>query len=264
MSTVHYILVNYFSDDALMAFADQCVPATSNYVLTIVDNGNNSPETLERFCDRKGFRYLNTGNNLGYFGAAQYAVTSIQGDFDFTIISNFDLSFDSSQLLHWINTLDPNGKTGCTGPDIQDALSKKPMNPMYIRRISRRKIELLILITSNYLFYKVYQFLFGLKRKGRENVPNGQEVYALHGSFLIIHRAYFIAGGNLAHPGFLYGEEIYMAEECRRLGLSMRFDPVFKMVHHEHITTGKSKNRKHMSFENQSLRAIYQRYFLKE
>ena len=65
-----------------------------------------------------------------------------------------------------------------------------------------------------------------------------QAIYAPHGACMVFSRLYFDAGGSLDYPCFLYGEEFYVAETARQLGLAIRVDPSLRITHHEHSTTG--------------------------
>jgi hypothetical protein len=65
-----------------------------------------------------------------------------------------------------------------------------------------------------------------------------ERIYAPHGSFLLFHRSYFEAGGTLRYGTFLFGEEIFVAETARQLGLAIVHDPRL-VVEHEQSTPSK-------------------------
>src|SRR3954469_4439982 len=69
------------------------------------------------------------------------------------------------------------------------------------------------------------------------------KIYAPHGSFLVLSKEYFRAGGTLDFPCFLFGEEIYLAENLRRLGLDVVYEPSLEVVHQEHKSTKLLKSR---------------------
>jgi GT2 family glycosyltransferase len=73
-------------------------------------------------------------------------------------------------------------------------------------------------------------------------VPGGT-IYAPHGSFLIFSSEYFRAGGSLDFPCFLFGEEVYLAEVLRKLGLDVVYEPSLEVVHQEHKSTKLVKSR---------------------
>lgn len=65
------------------------------------------------------------------------------------------------------------------------------------------------------------------------------EIYAPHGSLLLLSPAYLSAGGAVDQPVWLFGEEFTVAEECRRLGLVVCYDPSLVAEHREHVSTGR-------------------------
>jgi hypothetical protein len=78
---------------------------------------------------------------------------------------------------------------------------------------------------------------------------------------MIFRRAYFDAGATLNFGSFLYGEELFVAEECRRTKQHISFEPSLKMIHREHTTTGIYKNASHMKWLHQSIRFIRDKYY---
>jgi len=99
---------------------------------------------------------------------------------------------------------------------------------------------------SSYPSDVVYQSLHWLKQQTARGRPLGlpsesgevEPIYAAHGSFLAFHRSYFERGGTLGHGAFLFGEEIFVAETARRLGLAVLFEPRVIVEHAEHSSMG--------------------------
>jgi len=71
------------------------------------------------------------------------------------------------------------------------------------------------------------------------------EIYAPHGSFIIFSREYFERGGSLKPGAFLYAEELFVAETCRRLGLKAVYWPVIQVAHDEHVSTAANPAVRH-------------------
>ena len=44
-----------------------------------------------------------------------------------------------------------------------------------------------------------------------------------------------LAARNLNHPIFLFNEEITVAEQCVRLGMTISYRPELKVIHREHL-----------------------------
>ena len=86
-------------------------------------------------------------------------------------------------------------------------------------------------------------------------------IYAPYGALLIFSRDYFAKGGDFAHPGFLYGEEIFVAEACRETGLEVILWPELKADHREHSATGVVQSKSKIRFQYESLTRLIERYF---
>ena len=52
---------------------------------------------------------------------------------------------------------------------------------------------------------------------------------------------FFAAGGSCDYPFALFGEELWFARECARLGLEVRYVPSAVLRHTEHATTGRRR-----------------------
>ena len=63
------------------------------------------------------------------------------------------------------------------------------------------------------------------KRKKYLVVGSPKDVYAGHGSFIILTKYYLSKVGIVNYPVFLFCEEIYLAEMCRINNLLVRYEP---------------------------------------
>ena len=61
--------------------------------------------------------------------------------------------------------------------------------------------------------HKLYTMTLYKTKRYRSN--EAKYIYAGHGSFIILTKAFFQNYSNIAYPMFLYGEEIYLAELIR-------------------------------------------------
>ena len=69
-------------------------------------------------------------------------------------------------------------------------------------------------------------------------VEPGAAVFAGHGSVIVLTPRFFAAGGSCDYPFALFGEELWFARECARLGLEVRYVPSAVLRHTEHAATG--------------------------
>jgi GT2 family glycosyltransferase len=264
------VLINYYKEHELVLFVNKFLLAQLNESrhLYIVDNGSSSDALKQAFAAHEHISLLFPNENLGYFGAANMAYEFMSGnhiDPEFFIISNFDLEFNERSFLNDLEINCSKLDVGVIGPAIQSSLSYTELNPMYPSRLSSGKINLLLFITSFYPFFLTYQWLHHMKRRffkgSMKSSPSSGLVYAVHGSFMIFTRKYFRSGGHLRFGSFLYGEELFVAEECLKSGCGLYFEASIKMKHHEHSTTGVYKTAAHMKWLHRSISYIHTTYY---
>jgi GT2 family glycosyltransferase len=256
-----FVLVNYFGEEALKDFVENQLRKQQGVELDviIVDNGHRNPQTLH---EMKGVQLLEVNQNLGYLGALNHAVKSVSvTDSDFIVLSNFDLRFGSEHDLETLFTFGHQHKMQVFGPQIINLPSEAAANPMYRHRPEKAFYRRLLFVTSFYPFYWMYQMLYKLKKATQRTTPSVMEpVYAIHGSMMVFDKT-FVSKGNFEHPAFLYGEEILIAEQCHAANWKIGYDAQTRLYHQEHSTTGSIKNRRHMRYLHESLKAIYRKYY---
>ena len=52
---------------------------------------------------------------------------------------------------------------------------------------------------------------------------------------MLFASSYFDKGGTLNYPSFLFGEELFVAEQARQLNLTTVFEPSLKIEHQQHV-----------------------------
>jgi GT2 family glycosyltransferase len=246
------IPVNYGSDADTNRFVEGLAATTAadRIEVLVVDNTERSEDdgfasAVERAFARA--RVLKPAANLGYFGAANWALREYLLDRqmpDWVVVSNVDIRIEDAAFFDGLNELQ-----GCeaavVGPAIWSDRVNRSTNPQYERRPSAAKMRWLAQIFGNMLTMNLY-FLAAYAKYGLmrwrpaapivETAPRA--VYSVHGSCLLFSRRYFESGGSLEYPCFLFGEEIFVAETARRLGLGVVYHPGMRVSHRDHATTG--------------------------
>jgi GT2 family glycosyltransferase len=92
-------------------------------------------------------------------------------------------------------------------------------------------------------------------------MPAERQIFAPHGSCIIFHRNYFKRGGSLQHVAFLFAEELFIAEEARRIGLRVVYAPTIRIDDLEHASTGRFLSRKMIRYRKQSIDAIIGKFY---
>ncbi|MBL7949869.1 MAG: hypothetical protein JNN19_12835 [Bacteroidia bacterium] len=185
--------------------------------------------------------------NLGYLGGARFglerylAIRAVQPAW--FIVMNSDVAFTRPDFFEVF--FQKAAGADVAAPAVFSTLSKFHQNPFSDRPYPVSRLRFLRRVFSFYPSYLLYQCLAYIKRAFRSARNTGQEprsVYALHGTFLAFHRRYFEKGGSLDFKGFLFGEELYVAEQVKSIQGECRYIPELTLEHREHASTGRFKS----------------------
>jgi GT2 family glycosyltransferase len=261
------ICINYHSEADTEAFVSDLLRQKScDCVRVVVVDNSERLWTEPRLAllgavdDR--VKVLNARVNLGYFGAAAWGLRQYLSTTplpDWVIISNADISLRGNDFFIRLFELYPDGLSGVIAPSVISMRSQIDHNPFMERRPTKTGMHFrkwVFRSRRTYLFARRFQWLrlrirlrFGKMLVDR--IPTNKRskaaprsIYAPHGAFIIFHRGYFESGGTLNHGVFLFGEEIFVAEAVRALGLSVRYEPRLIVCHQQNAATDLSRNPK--------------------
>jgi GT2 family glycosyltransferase len=277
------ICVNYNSDKETLIFAEDVFTQSSecDVDLVVVDNsvatGSNYLETSLSEASKnhaKKVFYFRASRNLGYFGAARfglyrYLLTNSMPEW--VIISNVDIKFSSNDFLFQLTNKQYGDSIAAVAPSIISGIDGRDQNPLMACRPHRSKMLFYKCIYGSVVLVNVYQLLSVIKNWLRIRFGSADKkpsplkiIYAPHGSFIIINKRYFEMNGDLNFPGFLFGEEIFVAESARSLGLNIVYDPSLQLQHNEHMTTGIFWSRPKARYQFASIKYLSDHYFKNE
>jgi GT2 family glycosyltransferase len=264
--------VNYETDELALRFVRDATAASQgkSVQIVLVDNS-------EKHSSKKLFDLIRAENpdvlcvrpprNLGYFGGASFGFNTFlstgQG-FDWVIVSNVDVEFHSPGFFANLGTMEPMEDVAVVAPSILSTLSHHDQNPFIRERPSRTRMRFYQLLYRSYHLLNIYevlakaQHLAGsaitanlhwlsavLRQTSGQMLNQGTgmhdriPIYAPHGACIVFSKAFFARGGSLEVPFFLYGEEIYIAETARSLGLQVIYETRLQVRHDEHQSTGR-------------------------
>lgn len=274
-SSALLITVNYKGEQSTLGLLASLsrLNGFSSLDVIVVDNGSgeeNLSQIRAAVAPLPNVQLLVSATNRGYFGAAKFAYDHYLGQGhelpDWTIVCNHDVIIDDPDFLlklsseDWrsIGVLAPRVRLAETGAD-QNPFMQNP--PDWWRRFTMR------FYSSCYPLGLLWDWLSRQKRSLRKVFsssvrPPGlpQQIYAAHGSFLIFGRSYFMAGGIFDDTLFLFGEEIAVAETCRKLGLKVLYAPGLQVLHDEHSSVGPGMSRAAYGHHRQSVRHLFSKY----
>ncbi len=263
-----FIVINYYNETEVGDFVTHLSKQSINdYQILIVNNGSKNLKVLEHITDSNTHAsVIHSDKNHGYFGGAALAFNSWINQHsqlpDFVILCNTDIEFKSKDFFSSVI----NENADVIGPSIISSKNKLDQNPYYKHRIALRKLKLLRVIFSFYPFYLLYQSAsiiktFLTKQLNANTENKKQEVYTIHGSFMIFNQTFFSKRGNFNYGSFLYGEEIFIGEIARINSMKVVYDPNIQILHHEHSTTGTFKKPLHIKFMKQSIDYLINTFF---
>jgi len=220
-------------------------------------------------------RVLAPGRNVGYFGAASLAFAEYVariGIPDWFVISNTDVVFEDDHFFTTLVRLYRHEPPAVVAPAIVSIQFGQDQNPNLEHRPSAKRMRFYKAIFKRYLLNIGYQGLSilraRLRQRSRRASPTAladarvpRAIYDAHGAFMIFHRSYFDGGGDLAHGAFLFGEEIYVAETARRLGMRVIYDPRLRVLHREHVSMGGFHNRQIAGYRADAIAYLVDRFF---
>lgn len=243
MKKILLIPVTYHSDEALHAFVESVhraaerVEGRMQVDIEVADNGL---------------------DNKGYLGGALPIYNAKAKEYDFVAISNVDLELAEDFFEHLLTIEDPG--IGWIAPDIYTEKIDRHENPYMLARPTKRNFAIWNIIYSSTFIYRLYHGLYLLKSRHKKVHPE-DDIYAGHGSFMLFTKNFVAKNSEIHFPGFMYGEEIYLAELARKAALRVRYIPALRIANIGNINTGLINQTQKSQWSKESLRAIYKAFF---
>lgn len=283
MPLIVYICVNYGSPSETLAHLEQLRGSTTEpYAAIVVENSPRSYPELDDWVARypDNHRYLVGDGNVGYLNGLGIGMRRAMQDWphaDWVVLSNVDLILDASQFELYLATHQLDPRTGVVGPRIVSSMSMKDQNPFLMTRPSLSRMRAWRGMYRSYWIGALYQLGSDLWHRhamrgldsGRPHHPaantsaGGREVYAVHGSIFCMSARLLHKVGAVSWPCFLFGEEIWLAEKARNLGMRVVYDPAMRVEHSEHATTASLSSREKMRWHYQSINWLIENHWEK-
>ncbi len=212
--------------------------------------------------------------NLGYFPSITSVINKnaiILSKYDYTIVSNVDLAVSNS-FFSTLEGMPMVSDIGVYAPSIYSSALNADRNPKINKRPSLFKLKL-----NNYLFrssltYLLLKFANSTRVKFRQllkstskNLSNNEKqtfsrIYAAHGSIIIFTNAFLRKNSDFSYPMFLFGEEIYIAEEAAKYNLKVIYYPNLLVYDSEHVSTSAMNSKNYRALNRNALSYLLQNY----
>lgn len=275
------ILVNYGTPGQVIDFCKRvrAQEGGDSVALLVADNSASfgTAESETEWTPKlraTGADLYRSGDNLGYFGGARAALEAYRASEalpDYVIIANSDILFLNDNFFVRLRRMTLESDVLGIAPDILRAPTLAEAddtayreNPMRKERMSRRSIHLRTLIYQSRLLtmahYSRSWLVRRISRKPLARVEAGP-IYMMHGSFMIFLRAYFERCAGFDFPSFLFGEEIFVAEEILEAGGKIILNPELRLLHIGGATTLEIPSKRRSRYELASFQMLLRRYF---
>lgn len=201
--------------------------------------------------------------NLGYFGAIhQMMKETVPEKYEYVILSNVDVIVNKLAIDRLCHTVFSD-QIGWIAPQIFSLKEKRDLNPAIINRYSQNKLKVLRLLYKHpFLLWLYEKTLYKRKKIKSNNVKiTDKEIYAGHGSFIILTKEFIKKCGIINYPIFLYDEELYLAEECRSHKLKVIHEPSIIIEDIGKVSTGKLPSNFYCKYNEEGINYILNTYY---
>lgn len=265
------VCVNYNSYHHLLTYARSLALAHDrsegvDFRLVVVDNSTITTDhavlaEIRSIID--DFVYFKS-SNIGYFPAVAFALDALANQvdpFDYIAVSNVDLEV-ASDFFIVLSEYVVKDNDGVLAPSLLSHHRRADLNPKILNRPTIQKLRRNIAIFSSPLLFWFYGKFSDIKFCfSRPPASCARNIYAPHGSFMIFTKQFFDSGCNLRYPQFLFGEEIFVGEECASHNLYVRYLPELIVHDMDHGSTSLQSVRFISSEHMKSLHYLLEKYF---
>ncbi len=260
--------VNYNSYDALVEYLASIDVAYRNATeqvdlsVIVADNSTNKESINIDYLFETKIIYSESNN--GYFGGIEYGICNssiVLKSCDFIIFSNVDVKVQKDFFL-LLCSEEINNDIGCIAPCIYSIQAGRDRNPKIINRPGKNKLLLQrTLYQFAFLDYIYTHIFYNRRRRKLQHYPAGF-IYAAHGSFMIFTSAFAFFLESMHYPCFLFGEEIYIAEQLKRYGLKTYYNPKLRVIDADHVSTRNLKKRLYYRYNYESINMLLKEFFV--
>jgi N-acetylglucosaminyl-diphospho-decaprenol L-rhamnosyltransferase len=234
--TVGVVTVSYGSEDVLPGFLAS-LPAASATPLSVVvvDNKPEAHSPIAASASASGAQYLPQSHNLGYGGAMNAGVASLDPLIEWVLLSNPDVVVAPGTVDTLVATAATDPRVGAVGPAIlNDDGGVYP---------SARSVPSLRTGVGHALFANIWISNPWTRayRRDTEAAPVARDAGWLSGACLLVRRSAFAELGGFDDAYFMYFEDVDLGYRLGKAGYLNRYEPAAIVSHSgAHSTTGES------------------------
>jgi len=259
-------LVTHFNDgDRVAAFIDHVRTLDPDGTATAIAVADNSADEPFACAPSPNLAVYRASENLGYLNGCAFARTAWLAEGrsrpEIIAVCNTDVWLDPT-FLRGVAVLEL-AEVGVVAPDVR-LPNGSPQNPFMVHRPSRGRLSMYRLIFGSRVLTVLMQSLERVKlaqRKASGHASSVRDIYAAHGSIFLLTNTFFSRGGTLEFDGFMYAEEIHIAEQARTHGLRTVMAPALRVTHERRVTTTGIASRRRREWARERLDAVLREYY---
>lgn len=253
---IKVITVNYKQENYIQKIVDSL---DNDVQLYIVDN---SGELVNKKFDQTTI--LNPGKNIGYLHGLVFGTKMIEiNDDDFIIWTNPDIIF--TEGFFDILKKNKGNSYEMLAPRIINSKGQD-QNPNMLSQASRLRIAVYDIEFSSYLLFisveaikSILKSLLKRNKTQRIDYQLRQKIFQGHGSCMIFNGIFFSYSKDFDYNIFIWGEEAVIANEVRKRGGAIIYDPSLIVFHDEGSITSIIPTRERFIQTSKSYK-IYRKY----
>lgn len=260
---VSIIMVNYNTLELTKNAINSVIEKTKNinYEIILVDN-NSKDGSHEYFSnlELKNFKYIQSGNNLGFGKANNLGYKMAKGKYIFLLNTDTLLVNNAIKILY--ENIEKNENAGVVGGNLYD-INMKPMHS-FLKELYSLKTEIYL----NFGFVlempkKILKIFREEKRKDFNYTGKIKEVGYITGADMLIRKECIEKVGFFDPDFFMYFEETELTSRIKKRGYKVLSIPEAKIIHLEGKST-KLKEQKIKMFNESKFKYFQKVYGIKE
>ena len=262
MKRVLIITVHFNNGSDIERFVSEAsslsVPAGWKIEIVVVDNSGGAPSL-------RSAELFSAPRNLGYaggaaFGAEQWLARGHELP-EWIGVVNADVAFGTDAIAALVSAPLSDDVVAVAPSILLGGTS--PQNPFLLRRPSRARMWLYTVIFRSRVLTRLADAVLAAKRRrAAADADRAQRaIYAAHGSAFFLRKEFFERGATLRYEGFMFGEEIHIAEQARSVGGIVMYVPAAEAVHLGSATTSRIAREQRRKWHLESALILWRRYF---
>lgn len=247
------VAVTYSPGASLGGLLDSIPAATTRPVRVVLADNGSTDGSVEAASAMPGVRLLRTGANLGYGGAANLGVRSLDTDIRWVLIVNPDLVFGTGAIDALLAAARRHPDAAAFGP-----LITTPDGVVYP---SARDLPSIFTGVGHALLGWVWPTNPWTRRYRRDaDRPVEREAGWLSGSCLLVRRTAFDQVGGFDPSYFMYFEDVDLGDRLGRAGWTSVYCPSATVVHQGGHSTGRDPAAMARAHHDSAYRYMSRRY----